>query len=104
MLVGANGSPRRTAVAAGFPFGRADASPRPAVAPRSPGAEATAVAIRRAFRGGPSAFEEARQTALPRWAKQAGMSEEELAKRVKTYLGRPAAGIPSSALESRQPG
>jgi len=32
-----NGSPRRTAVATGLPCGRADASPRPAVASRSPG-------------------------------------------------------------------
>jgi hypothetical protein len=63
-----NGSPRRTAVA-GFPYGRADASPCPAVASRSPGAGATAVATRRAFRGDPSAFEEARQMpwAAVRW-------------------------------------
>jgi hypothetical protein len=43
------------------------------------------------------------RTALARWAKQVGLSEEELAKRVKTYLGRPAAGVPSSALEPRKP-
>jgi hypothetical protein len=43
------------------------------------------------------------RTTLARWAKQAGLSEEELAKRVMTCLGRPAAGIPSSALEPRKP-
>jgi hypothetical protein len=43
------------------------------------------------------------RTVLARWAKQAGLSEAELARRVMTYLGRPSTGIPSSALEPRKP-
>src|SRR6516162_348546 len=97
MLVGANRSPRRTAVAAGFPFGRADASPRPVVAPRSPGAKATAVAIRRAFRGGPSTFEEARRTASPPRAPQEGLREAELANHGRGASVGADKGMPGSA-------